>query len=336
MVQQIQTSLTQAISDSNLPHISQMYKLPFIHISLTQSVTDSNLTHKPPLTHISLTQAATDSHLSSASRHWFTHLLRKLSLIHTSYASRHWFTHLTQAATDSHLSYVNRHWFTPTQAATDSHLLRKPPLIHISYANSHWFTPLLRKPPLIHLSYASRHWTRPPAILEMILWLLKTCWIIHRVTKRCVLVCCKNLIYVRKLQTGEGRGYLFLFPFHPYKSPDYCCPQDRAIECHWSSWPTGTTSLRVCADRLRPYSLQQHVVGVNGNAGVAPLVLNIGTRWRFIVTFTIRPLDPWQKNHGIHQQDGGLATARMHVLGQTKISCPCQDSNRDPVVRPLV
>ena len=148
--------------------------------------------------------------------------MHKPSLIHTYLklarcTSRHWLTPSSQqpdaqAATDSHFRHIAR-----CTSPNDSHLPH----------NSQ-----MHKPPL-DLSPGST-WNDSLAS--------QTCWIIHRVTKRCVLVCSKNLIYVGKLQTGEWRGYLFLFPCRPSKTPDYCSPQDRAIDCSWSPWPPGTTS----------------------------------------------------------------------------------------------
>jgi hypothetical protein len=77
------------------------------------------------------------------------------------------------------------------------------------YSSRHWCKPLTQ------VRCTSRHWTSPLAILEIILWLLKISWIIHHVTKRCVLVCCKNLIFVRKLLSCERGGLYFCFSFAP-------------------------------------------------------------------------------------------------------------------------
>lgn len=82
MVQQTHTFLTQATSDSNLPHIRQMYKLQFIQTSLKQSAIDSNLSHKSPLIHTSLMQADTDLHLPHTSQ------IHKPSLTRTFLASQ--------------------------------------------------------------------------------------------------------------------------------------------------------------------------------------------------------------------------------------------------------
>jgi len=36
--------------------------------------------------------------------------------------------------------------------------------------------------------------------------------------------------------------------------------------------------------------------GILGSGGIAPLILDLGTRWRWVVSFTPRPLYPQEKS----------------------------------------
>jgi len=38
----------------------------------------------------------------------------------------------------------------------------------------------------------------------------------------------------------------------------------------------------------------------SGNRGTAPLILNLGTRWGWVVNFRRRPLYPRDRNRGSH------------------------------------
>ena len=113
------------------------------------------------------------------------------------------------------------------------------------------------------------------------------------------------------MQTGEGRGYLFLFPCHP------CTALLR-------------TGLLIAPDRhghqaLRHMHRQAYTV-----LTTAADILH--TIWRCAVSFTIRPPDLWERSPSIHQHEGGGMgpTDGLYVLVQTKISCSCQESCCDP------
>jgi hypothetical protein len=66
--------------------------------------------------------------------------------------------------------------------------------------------------------------------------------------------------------------------------------------------------------------------------GLTPLILNLGTRCRWVVNFTLRPFYPWEGS--ITHWIAGLVRLRasMDVLEKRKISCPYWDSNPAPSV----
>jgi hypothetical protein len=74
-----------------------------------------------------------------------------------------------------------------------------------------------------------------------------------------------------------------------------------------------------------------------GSGGIAPLILDLGTRWRFVVSFTPRPLysqgkSPW---YPLDRRLGG-PQSRSGRGGEDKIPSPCRKSNpRTPIVQPL-
>jgi hypothetical protein len=62
-----------------------------------------------------------------------------------------------------------------------------------------------------------------------------------------------------------------------------------------------------------------------GNRGIAPLMLILGTRWRWVVNFTPYPLcsrGKYPRNRWM-----GEPQSRSGRLGKRKVSCPCRDSN---------
>jgi hypothetical protein len=42
-------------------------------------------------------------------------------------------------------------------------------------------------------------------------------------------------------------------------------------------------------------------LGIRDSGGIAPLILNLGTRWRLVVSFLPRPHYPPENNHGVHR-----------------------------------
>jgi hypothetical protein len=66
-------------------------------------------------------------------------------------------------------------------------------------------------------------------------------------------------------------------------------------------------------------------------------ILSLGTRWRWVVSFTALPLCPPGKNPGMHWV-GGWTSPRgdLDVMEGRKFSCPCQESNPDTLVTQFV
>ena len=62
--------------------------------------------------------------------------------------------------------------------------------------------------------------------------------------------------------------------------------------------------------------------------GTAPLVLNLGTRWRQVVNFTSESLYPRKRTPGTHQREGWMGPrAGLDVSEKRKICYPCPESN---------
>jgi len=64
-----------------------------------------------------------------------------------------------------------------------------------------------------------------------------------------------------------------------------------------------------------------------GSEGLAPHFRNLGTRWSWVVNFTIRPLDPRYPFHG---RLGGPQSLSEHSGEEKEIPAPT--TNRSPVV----
>jgi len=68
--------------------------------------------------------------------------------------------------------------------------------------------------------------------------------------------------------------------------------------------------------------------------GVAPRILNIGTRLRWVVSFTPRPLYPVEIIYGNHWIWGRVGhRVGLDVVARRKI--PPQVGNRTPIVQPV-
>jgi len=64
---------------------------------------------------------------------------------------------------------------------------------------------------------------------------------------------------------------------------------------------------------------------------IAPRVFNLGTRWRSVISFTPRLLNPREVPHGTHWLGGCVGPrACLDAVENTKKfhHCPCQESNR--------
>jgi hypothetical protein len=65
-----------------------------------------------------------------------------------------------------------------------------------------------------------------------------------------------------------------------------------------------------------------------GSGIIAPLILEVGTGWRWVVSFTPRPRTPRERAYGTHWI-GGLVGPRtgLNAVVKWKIPSPCRDSN---------
>jgi hypothetical protein len=67
---------------------------------------------------------------------------------------------------------------------------------------------------------------------------------------------------------------------------------------------------------------------VLGNGGVAPHILDLGSRWRWVVSFTPRPLNPRERAPFTHWIGGWVGPgAGLVALVKKKIPDPCWVSN---------
>jgi hypothetical protein len=57
----------------------------------------------------------------------------------------------------------------------------------------------------------------------------------------------------------------------------------------------------------------------NGSRGVAPLILNLGTRWRWVVNFTPQPLYPWERTSWPIKYKAGWGPELVWTFGEGKI-----------------
>jgi hypothetical protein len=74
-----------------------------------------------------------------------------------------------------------------------------------------------------------------------------------------------------------------------------------------------------------------------GSGGTAPRILDLGTRWRWVVSFTLRPLCPQGKSHWylLDRRLGGPQSF-FGCGGEEKNSQPRRESNpRTPIVQPV-
>jgi hypothetical protein len=67
-----------------------------------------------------------------------------------------------------------------------------------------------------------------------------------------------------------------------------------------------------------------------GRKGIAPLILNFGTRWRLIVNFMPRLLYPREKTAVPIEEEVGWAPELVWTSGEEKIPFLLRDSNHGP------
>jgi hypothetical protein len=112
------------------------------------------------------------------------------------------------------------------------------------------------------------------------------------------------------------------------------CHQVSWLKCmHFSSLPPlwNTGLYRSC-----PCALTKHqaLKAYWGGGGTAPRILDLGTRQRWVVSFTPRPLYP-QANSPATHWTGGWAGLRasLDAVVKRKIPSLCQDSNHPPTIQ---
>jgi 8-oxo-dGTP pyrophosphatase MutT (NUDIX family) len=70
-----------------------------------------------------------------------------------------------------------------------------------------------------------------------------------------------------------------------------------------------------------------HAMKAYRSTGIAPLILNLRTRWRWVVNFTPGPLYP-KENAGTHWLRSWVGPiAGLDLFEEEEIHCPWQDSN---------
>jgi len=77
------------------------------------------------------------------------------------------------------------------------------------------------------------------------------------------------------------------------------------------------------------FSIEHHAMEAYwGSRCIAPCILDLGTRWKAVVSFTPRPLYPQGESHWypLDRRLGG-PRASLDSVVKRKIPCPCRDSN---------
>jgi hypothetical protein len=73
-----------------------------------------------------------------------------------------------------------------------------------------------------------------------------------------------------------------------------------------------------------------------GSAGIAPRILDLGNRWRWVVSFTLRPLYPQERTPGTSWIGGWVGPgAGLYAVVKRKIPSPCRDSKPPPPHSPV-
>jgi hypothetical protein len=82
---------------------------------------------------------------------------------------------------------------------------------------------------------------------------------------------------------------------------------------------------------------KHHAVKMFWGGGIAPRILDFGTRRRWVVSSTARPLYPWGRALGTHWIGGWVGTrAVLDAVEKRKTHSPRRESNlRTPIVHPV-
>ena len=99
----------------------------------------------------------------------------------------------------------------------------------------------------------------------------------------------------------------------------------------WSTWDFLTKRLKHKKQIFVPVLI---MAAYRGKRSTAPLILNLGTRWKYVVNFTIQPLYPPGISHRSHWMGGwvGLTAGLSDLEKKRKISCPCLYSKSESYI----
>jgi len=78
--------------------------------------------------------------------------------------------------------------------------------------------------------------------------------------------------------------------------------------------------IRYCPIYSSPLKLSRHV----GSGDIAPLIFNLGSRWKYVVSLIPRPTYPQVKSCGAHRQ-GNLVSPRAGVGNEEKVLPPLEN-----------
>jgi hypothetical protein len=105
----------------------------------------------------------------------------------------------------------------------------------------------------------------------------------------------------------------------------------------WNETWTSHVLLRVEKGKIFPILKQSPLhENVWGSGRIAPLNLNLGTVWRWVVSFTLRPHYPGGKwpRYPFYRMDGPQRS--LDAMAKRKDSCPYRESNPGCPARSLV
>jgi hypothetical protein len=85
--------------------------------------------------------------------------------------------------------------------------------------------------------------------------------------------------------------------------------------------------LSLCLIRHRDNLIKYHAMKINGSGSIAPCILNLGTIWEWVVSFTPADLSPGKK-----PTENTIVGTRTDLDGMTKRKIPVSVGSRTPAV----
>jgi hypothetical protein len=99
---------------------------------------------------------------------------------------------------------------------------------------------------------------------------------------------------------------------------------------HSASWPA-QYPLKVKVNLSMCFNWAPRYEGLLGSGGIAPRILDLGTRWRWVVNFTACRFTPRERAPGTYWIGGWVGpTAVLEAVVKRKIPSLCRDSNPRP------